>query len=246
MSLPQQLHDDVLARITSGLKLSEVKGENGGPWLPLTSHAPIAKGSVGQVRLFRGDARLGQVVSCSIVVPAIQLDSHMVFAFTNTKDSVVPHFTVDSVRNGPHHAFHLDFIPRVDLATELEHMDEVFAPLTPHYKTGRDTPGLTAAQLDPRQYAVMSPWMLANRADENGFKLMFDVVNAYLDHWFKLVEGGVKAQGSMTGEQRAKRDIAHREILFNPKVDAVWNQITPLIGADSVAKLLGALKATAP
>ncbi len=42
-------------------------------------------------------------------------------------------------------------------------MDHVFAPLTPAFKQHRELPGLKPAQLDPRQYAVMSPWMLVNR-----------------------------------------------------------------------------------
>ena len=243
MSLPQEMHDQVLARIQKTLGLTEVKGADGGVWLPLISQVPIAKGSVGGVRVFRGNPKLGQMVSCSIVVPAIGLDSHMVFAFT-ALDSVVPHFTVDAVRNGPHHAFHLDFIPRIDLAVELAHMDEVFAPLTPVFKAQRDTPGLSMAHLDPRQYAVMSPWMLASRADESAFRSTLKTVDAYLDHWLALMDKGVKATGSMTAAQRAARDEAHRAILFSPAVDPVWNQITPLIGAEAVQKLIGALRQT--
>jgi hypothetical protein len=242
VSLPHQLHDETLARLRERLGLAEVAGAGGGPWLDLVSKAPIAQGSVGSVRVFRGKG-VFQVVTCSIVVEKIGLDSHMLFAFTDT-EGAVPHFTVDSVRNGPHHAFHLDFIPRVDLATELGHMDEVFAPLTPAFKAHRDTPGLSAAHLDPRQYAVMSPWMLANRADEAAFKATFATVNTYLDHWFRVLEGGVKAAGRMTPAQRAARDEAHRAILFSPAVDPVWNQITPLIGADAVSKLIGLLRQT--
>ena len=42
---------------------------------------------------------LFQVVTTNIVVPAIQLDSHMLFAFTSSA-SAVPHFTLDSVQAG--------------------------------------------------------------------------------------------------------------------------------------------------
>lgn len=243
MSLAQQLHDETLARITGALGLAEVKGADGGPFLPLTSHVPMAQGRIGGARVFRGHPKLAQVVSVSIVVPAMKLDSHMVFAFTDT-EGPVPHFTVDSVCAGPHHAFHLDLIPRVDLAVELAHMDEVFAPLTAAYKAGRDTPGLTMANLDPRQYAVMSPWMLANRASEDAFKAIFRTVNAYLEHWLGVFERGVKAAGSATPAQRAARDAAHRGILFNPAVDPVWGQITPLVGAEAVGQLIALLRQT--
>lgn len=246
VSLSKQLHTRTLERIVAQLALREVTGEGGGPWLPLTSHAPMAQGPIGEVRVFRG-APIAQLVSCTIVVPAIGLDSHMLFAFTDT-EGAVPHFTLDSVRNGGSYAFHLDLIPRVDLAVNLPYMDQVFAPLSATFKAARDSGGLTPAQLDPRQYAVMSPWMFVSRADEAAFLRTFDTVDAYLDHWFKVLEAGVaqEALGGTTARERAARDAAHRAILFSPEVDKVWNQITPLIGAAAVGKLISQLRNTRP
>ncbi|HEY1075377.1 MAG TPA: hypothetical protein VGE51_01715 [Fontimonas sp.] len=243
-SLSQQLHDQTLNRLVERLSLKEVKGADGGAWLPLISQVPMAQGQIGQVRKF-GGGPLSQLISCTIIVPAIGLDSHMLFAFTDT-EGAVPHFTVDSVRNGADYAFHLDLIPRLDLAVELAYMDEVFAPLTPQFKAHRELPGLTPAQLDPRQYAVMSPWMLVNRANEAAFTATFDAVGAYLDHWFKVLEAGVSkaSLGDTTPAQRATRDAGHRAVLFNPDVDKVWKQIAPLIGADAVEKLIAALRNT--
>ena len=83
-----------------------------------------------------------RLVSCTIVVPPIGLDSHMLFAFT-ADDSPVPHFTVDSVRNGEDYAFHLDLIPRVDLAVSLAYMDQVFVPLTEEFERHRELDGLS-------------------------------------------------------------------------------------------------------
>ena len=76
------------------------------------------------------------MVTSTIVVPPIQLDSHMMFAFTPS-DSAVPHFTLDSVRAGDHHAFHLDLIPRLDLGAHLAYMDACFTPLTPTFDWGK-------------------------------------------------------------------------------------------------------------
>lgn len=246
MSLSQQMHDETLAPLVQRLSLDEVKAADGGPWLTLVSHAPMAKGPVGQVRVFRG-SKIAQLVSCTIVVPAIGLDSHMLFAFTDT-EGAVPHFTLDSVRNGATYAFHLDLIPRLDLAVSLPYMDQVFAPLSEIFKATRDMGGLTPAQLDPRQYAVMSPWMFVSRADEAAFRKTFDTVKAYLEHWFKVLDGGIApdALGSTTAQQRAARDAAHRAILFSPEVDKVWKQITPLIGAEAVDKMLNLLRQTRP
>lgn len=241
-SLSKKLHDETLARLVGRLGLTEVTAADGGPWLPLVSRLPMAQGSIGQVRVYRGPG-ITQLVSCTIVVGAIGLDSHMLFAFTDT-EGAVPHFTVDSVKNGADYAFHLDLIPRLDLAVELAYMDEVFAPLTDTFKAHRELPGLKAAALDPRQYAVMSPWMLVNRADEAAFSATFAAVNAYLDHWFAVRERGVQAVGATTPAQRAARDAAHRGVIFNPEVDKVWKQITPLIGADTVEQMLTLLRQT--
>ena len=245
-SLSQQLHDQTLNRIIERLGLNEITAADGGPWLPLISQAPMVDGPLGQVRLYRGEG-LSQLVSCTIVVPPIGLDSHMLFAFTDTEGGI-PHFTVDSVRSGEGYAFHLDLIPRVDLAVSLDYMDAVFSPLSQTFTAHRELPGLTPAQLDPRQLAVMSPWMLVNRADESAFKATFAAVERYLEHWFGLLEAGVPAAalGQSTPAQRAERDAAHRAVIFNPEVDKVWNQITPLIGAEAVQTLITQLRATRP
>lgn len=243
-SLSQQLHDQTLNRIVDRLGLTEQTADDGGPWLPLISQVPMVQGQVGQVRVFKGGP-LSQLLTCTIVVPPIGLDSHMLFAFTDTEGGV-PHFTVDSVRNGEDYAFHLDLIPRVDLAVELAYMDHVFSPLTEAYKAHQALPGLSPAQLDPRQYAVMSPWMCVNRADEAAFRATFDAVDTYLDHWFAVLDAGVpdSALGNTTPDSRAARDAAHRSVIFNADVDKVWNQITPMIGAEAVQTIISQLRTT--
>jgi len=240
-SLSHQMHEQTLNSIVDRYQMTEVLGADAGPYLPLISQMPMAQGQVGQVRIFKGGS-LTQLVTCSIVVPAIGLDSHMLFAFTDT-DGGVPHFTVDSVQTGEIFAFHLDLIPRVDLAVSLAYMDEVYAPLSATFTAHQDQPGLSQAQLDPRQLAVMSPWMLVNRADETAFRATFNSVQAYLAHWFTLMQNGVSnaALEGTTAEQRATRDASHRRIIFNPEVDKVWNQITPLIGADAVTQIIDLL-----
>ena len=243
-SLSKQLSDQTLARIVQRYDMSEVTGDDGGPWLPLISQLPMVQGSVGQVRIFKGGP-LTQLLTCTIAVPPIGLDSHMLFAFTDT-EGAVPHFTVDSVKTGDIYAFHLDLIPRLDLAASLAYMDEVFGPLTETFQQHQALDGLSAAQLDPRQYAVMSPWMCVNRADESAFSATFDTVNAYLDHWFGLMDSGVSeaALSQSAPAERARRDAAHHAIIFNAEVDKVWNQITPMIGAEAVARIIGQLQAT--
>ena len=243
-SLSQALWQRTLDRVVNTLGLEEQLGANGEPYLPLDCKAPMFDGPVGQVRVFTGGP-LFQLVTSTIVVPPIALDSHMMFAFMPS-DSPVPHFTLDSVRAGEHHAFHLDLIPRVDIGSRLDYMDECFTPLTDAHEKGEAIEGLSKAQLNPRQYAIMSPWMLAHRATPEAFSAIDESVNEYLDHWFSLVENGVSeaAVGDVTRDELVARDRRNKAIIFNEDVDKVWDQITPLIGREAVDTQIELLRRT--
>ena len=243
VSPSQALWEKTLHRIVERFGLTEVHGADGGPWLPLHSEAPMYDGPVGQTRLFRGEP-LFQVVTSNIVVPPIQLDSHMLFAFTPSA-SAVPHFTLDSVRAGDHHAFHLDLIPRVDLGAALAYMDHCFTPLGDAYERCEAMEGLSRAQLSPRQHAIMSPWMLAKRATREAFEGIGGLVDEYLEHWFGLVEDGVP-DDALDDADRARlteRDRRNKAIIFNRDVDKVWDQITPLVGRDAAERQITLLRA---
>ena len=235
-SLPAKLYEGTLQRLIDTLGLQEVHGEGGGAFLPLVSQLPMVQGEVGSVRVFNGGA-LFRVVTCSLTVEPIQLDSHMLFAFTPGA-SAVPHFTLDSVKAGEHFAFHLDLIPRLDLGAHLTYMDEVFGPLTEAYEAGSAIEGLTKAHLSPRQYAIMSPWMLANRASEEAFTAIESAVQAYQQHWFTVLEKGVSASAidGISAETLSDRNLRNKRIIFDPDVDPVWERITAMIGAEAVAK----------
>lgn len=235
LSLPATLFHNTLQAITSELGLEEQHDESGGPWMSLVSQLPMVEGEIGNVRLFSGGP-LFRLVTCSLAVAPMQLDSHMLFAFT-PGDSAVPHFTLDSVAAGEHFAFHLDLIPRLDLGCHLGYMDEVFTPLTDACEQGAAIEGLSMAHLSPRQNAVMSPWMLARRANESAFGAIEATVAAYRDHWFNLLRNGVsaQAQAGVSAAQLRARNLANKKIIFDPDVDPVWGRITPLIGAEAVA-----------
>lgn len=243
MSLPKALHEKVLKAIAERFDLVEDLAEDGGPFLPLNSHIPMHEGSVGYMRRFTGNPMF-QVVTSSIVVPALQLDSHMVFAFTPS-DSAVPHFTVDSVCAGEHHAFHLDLIPRMDLGSQLTYMNEVFLPLTESWERGSAIEGLSRAHLSPRQLGIMSPWMLANRATESAFVEIGSVVDDYLNHWFGLVENGIstEALNGLSASELIERDRRNKFAIFNADVDPVWQRIAPLVGNEAAEKQIETLRA---
>lgn len=244
LSLPENLFRVALDAIVKRYGLSEDIAEDGGPYLPLTCHAPFAEGMpVGQMRRYTGGS-LFQVVTSSIVVPQIQLDSHMLFAFTPS-DSPIPHFTVDSVKAGDHFAFHLDLIPRVDIGSHLNYLREVYKPLTEACEEARAVEGFTKAELSPLQWAIMSPWMMANRADEQSFPEIEKTVRAYMAHWMNLVENGVSdaAVDGISEEDLRSRDKRSKEMIFSVELDPVWNQIRPLVGDEACDRQIATLRA---
>ncbi len=228
MSLPQQLAFGALDKIKTRFRLTE----SGSPYLNLIS--PMSPAPVGSVRIFSGDT-VHKLVYIGLVVPPIGLDSHMIFAFTKP-ESHIPHFTLDSVMAGPYFAFHLDLIPRADLGANLKYMNAVFDNLTPIFDEAKKIEGLTAAQLGPKQYALMSPWMLAYRASESAFEQIQTPVNGYLDHWFNLVENGISAD-AIPSADFAQRDQLNRNAIFDPEVDKVWAQVSRLVGEEMSEKL---------
>jgi len=237
MSLAATLSQKTLDAIVERFDLTE----HGEPYKALMS--PMSPAPVGNVRVFSGGL-IHKMVYIGITVPPIGLDSHMVFAFT-APDSPLPHFTLDSVLAGPHFAFHLDMLPRVDLGANLTYIDEVFQPLTAVFDSAKEIEGLTPAHLSPRQYAIMSPWMLAYRATEDAFAQIDAHVDEYLGHWFNVVESGISASTmeGLSNDNFNERDQRNRAAIFNPEVDPVWAQIDRLLGADGSAELQELLRA---
>jgi len=241
MSLAKTLSIGTLEKIVARFALREV----GAPYLTLSS--PAFPQPLGACRIFTGE-RVRKMVYIGLTFPPAGLDSHMIFAFTPPA-SAVPHFTLDSVLAGPpgggaHFAFHLDLLPRVDLGANLAYMNAVLQPLTAEFDAAKKIDGLTAAHLSPRQYAIMSPWMLAYRATEAAFALVEPHVNHYLEHWFRLVEDGVSAEIASGGDGAAlaARDQLNRNAIFNPEVDPVWAQIDRMLGAEMSERLRGILR----
>lgn len=228
MTAAKDLSHSTLEKIQAHFAMEEI----GSPFMSLTS--PM--GNVGSLRLFRGE-KIAKMVYIGMAVEAFGLDSHMIFAFT-PPDSPIPHFTLDSVMNASDFAFHLDLIPRVDLGAEVDYLFEVFSPLDAAFSEAGKIEGLTPARLGPTQYAIMSPWMLAYRANAAAFEAIQTPVNQYLEHWFSLVDTGVS--GEFSG--LAQRDQRNRDAIFNPKIDKVWAQVDRLLGADTSAKLQAILR----
>ncbi len=221
MSLPAALSERTLQTLSTALELTVAED------IPLVS--AMSPEPVGRLRVLHGD-RIDKLVAVDLVVPAIHLDSHMLFVFTPA-DSAVPHFTLDSVHGGEYYAMHLDLVPRADLAVNLTYLDAAFLPLTPLLEAAWQLDGVSAAAVGPRQRAMMSPWMVVCRATETAFRALDTTVDDYLRHWLSLVDKGVPAVDADT----AVRDRVNRANLFSPEVDPVWAQVARLLGDDQTA-----------
>lgn len=233
MSLPEKLVADTIERILAKHpELTEAES----PYPALSS--PMSPDPVGSVKIWRSEGPVRKMVYVGLVVPMIHLDSHMVFAFTG-EESAVPHFTVDSVSAGEYYAYHLDLIPRADLATHVPYMDEVYGPLTETYDAGVAREGVSRPELSPRQYAVMSPWMLVARASEDAFKAIWESTFTYLDQWSELATKGLSEEtlASLADTDLAARDAGVRANIFSPDLDPVWHRIARMLGADVTERI---------
>ena len=237
MSLSADLCLGTVEKIETRLSLTETVNT------PLFS--AIDGSAVGTHRVLSADG-VAALVYVGMTVEAFGLDSHMCFAFTPSQ-SPVPHFTVDSVLAGPHYAFHLDLIPRLDPGANLDYIDHCYGPLTEVHDQVVQSEGLTPAHLSPRQWQLMSAWMLAHRADEDGFRGVFDAVAHYRDHWLRLVIEGVpdNAVGDATPEDLDRRGSRNRSAIFNPDVDPVWGRVDQLLGPETSADIQNSLKTAA-
>ncbi len=238
MSIVKNLALSTLDTIARSCQLKEV-GSAAEPHKTLRS--PMSPEPVGAARLFEGQQG-ERMVYIGMTVPMIHLDSHMVFCFTGP-ESVVPHFTVDAVHAGDHYAFHLDLIPRLDLAVNVAYMRCAYEALNAPHAQAKAIPGLSPAQLAPMQLAVMSPWMLAHRATETSMDAVGQVCGSYLDHWLALKKDGLREVSDKLGQDLAKRDLWHRSVLFSPEVDPVWRQVERLLGAPASEDLRSLLMA---
>ncbi len=240
VSLSRGLMERTLAAIIKKLALKEDGADEGGVLRVL--RGPVSPDPVGTVRRFLGEP-LHHLVAVSIVHEPFQLDSHMLFAF-HRAERALPHFTLDSVAVGEGYAFHLDLIPRLDLGASLAYMDAVLHPLSEAFESGRKLEGLSRAEISPRQAAVMSPWMLAFRANEAAFRAIEPTVQRYLEHWFSLDQDALPkdALAHTSAQALRERDARNKAMLFSPEVDPVWGRIAGLIGEDNGQFIRGLLQ----
>ena len=231
MTLAEDLSDRTLRRVVDAVGAVELVAADGGPFLRATNDEA---GTSGVLRVFSSPT-IPKIATTVLSVPARGVVTCMIFAFAPA-GSALPHFTLDCSDRPDGQAFHLDLVTRVDLATHVAYMDEVFTPLTAAYDAAAAIEGLSRTSTSRRQYAMMSPWMLVHLADEAAFRAIDPVVEAYTDHWISLVTNGLSAPvtASVADTDLAARDDALRTSFFSPDLDPVWGRVGAMLG-DQVA-----------
>lgn len=246
MTRARDLSIEQLDVIVDRLGLVEDVGDSGAPpRFPLVG----GFGPVGVCRTFRKDPAAGAdtitLVYIAMSVEMIGLDSHMLYAHTPST-SAVPHFTLDSICTGDEFAFHLDLPPRVDPGANLRYLDFVYAPLNDVRAATVALDGLSPAHISPRQWSIMSSWMIVQRATAVAFENVFEPVHRYRDRWLELVATGVPddvLDGSAADPaERAARDLRNRAAVFNPEVDPVWVQVDRMLGQEMSGRLQDLLR----
>lgn len=234
MTTPHDLSQRTRTRITEQLALHEQRP-------PLLLRSPLSPSPVGEVRVLAGGP-LCRLVYVALGLPQLGLDSHMLFAAT-PPEQLVPHFTLDAVQTGDSYGFHLDLLPRLELCTHLDYLDEVYRPLTPALAALRQLDGVSSAELPVAQQALLNPWSVVGRATAAAFTRLEPIVSSYLEHWLALLARGVTLPAPSPAVV-AERDRRHLEALFSPAIDPVWSKLDRLLGSEQTARVRAILLGT--
>lgn len=213
--------------------LTEVLAEDGGPWLTLGAQAPI-----GAARQFRGDVDgtgIARLVHVGVDMPDGSMAAHMLVAHT-AAGSIIPHLAIDLMRFPDSYGFFVDLLPRIDLNANLAYVDEVYAPLDDTFETLEATEGLVQVPMPPRMLAFYSPWMLHKfSCPDLGF--LIETIDPFVERFVAMLGDGLQTTDLYGTNDLEARDQRHRDVLFDPTFDPVWQQVTPLLGAEAVTTI---------
>ncbi len=245
MSLPASLVVPALEELVTRTGAVETLGADGGPFLTLRT---VDGGEpAGRVRVFSSE-RVPRIVYSNLDLAGRGMDTHMFYAFT-AAGSAVPHFTLDAVATRGILAFHVDLVPRVDLATHVEYMDAVYLPLDELHREVTANEALTPASVPSRGRALMSPWNWDGLPYIVKFNFMYltevctepgekEAIFAHLrGFWQQLEAAGVPFKAHWGKINFIDPAFARR----NHRLDAFRPLAAPMFMNDYLAERIGAL-----
>lgn len=206
---------------------------------PLTE--PRTGAPVGEVATLAGvnvDKAVGYELDFGTADPAWRRAFH-VFARVA---SLVPHLSLEwsgSVTDDRVLVF-VDLLPRVDLAVNLDYVDEVYGPLTGADEALADIPGVLREPVPPRRAVATSPWRLSVSAPGDRIDALGVVLDRYVDRWLEVNSGGVGSPVDPLASDPARlvqHDRFHRNAFFDAGSDPCWERVDHLVGPDAAAAL---------
>lgn len=199
----------------------------------------VAQGRrVGELRVYRGRGRVQKIVTCSFSVGSPAVNAQSVIVLTEPS-SPVPHLVLDSMHVGPKVSFHLDLLPKRDLAVSLAYLDRCYVPLSEVRGDLDADERFSAAQLSRRLRSLLSPWNVAHAVDVADLSAAQAYVDRYVTHWASLLRSN--ASDFESAPDIASRDVQHRQLLFRRGVDPLWDMLDRMIDREAVDLLIAAL-----
>jgi hypothetical protein len=130
----------------------------------------------------------------------------------------VPHFGL-ALATVPDLFFYMDYVPRVDLMTDLDYLDRYYEPVNEHYLETRKRPELayfTSKSLYVRQALSEAAHCYTAKINDDALQFADDLAHSMLDRWLKWVD---EAEPTPPGERAAlaardlviRRNIAERD-----------------------------------
>lgn len=239
MNAAQDLTSHVLSRIEAFEALEEVLTDND---QYRRFHHPETNKEVGGMRLFNGSDKLDKVVVVNIIAEAMEMDAYMVMAFTKT-DSLVPHLAFDCEIQPHDSAFHIDLIHKKEFSTDIDYIQAVMEPLSDAFNASQANADYRFSDATLLMKALLNPWMASYHMAPEHLPTGLSTIDAYMDHWMLLAnDDTILAPFFSHSDAIAAYDQAHRDAMFDRRVDILWDVLAGVIGTDNRDLILKLVK----
>ena len=237
---PAALTDFLMTRIASMEPLVPVVHEEG---VYKTLHSPVTGERIGDIQVFNGSLLLDKVIRVHIHQPAINLEAYMIAAFTKP-ELLYPHLMYDCESLPEDSAFHIDLIHKQDISTDIAYIEAVLEPLSPAFEAAQANPHFRFSEATRLMKAMLNPWMASYHCNHEHLVESYDTIAAYVNYWLSLVDTnttGIDFSNTSSGKI-ADYDYRHRQAIYNPKVDILWDALTGIIGNEARDEILAMLQ----
>ena len=237
MSASQQLFEHVFKRFKKQLAATELTADNNHCFQAFT-HSETGK-PAGLLKVYRGKAPVEYIITSSLYIEEMGMESYMLMAFAEP-GSALPHFAFDAMTNSERGAFHVDYIPRLDLGIYPQYSKQVFEPLNEALDTLKANPDFSPGDGGRLLLSMLSPWTGLFQATPDKLAGGSTLIDHYLQHWFSLINTGVST--TVSSKALADRDQQHRLALYNEENDMLWGLLKNLIGEKDRDLILSLLR----